>query len=502
MFTFIRALINRTTMYRLVLYYLLVLFVVALVASAASVLPFTPVALLWSFLVFSIVAWLANELIAWFFGAITNTESFFITALILVLIVPPVTFSNTIGTFDIALISLFAVVSKFIFTFGKKHIFNPAAVAVVLSSLLLGVSATWWVGGNVYLLPFVVIGGLIVVYKIRRFDVILAFFGIALTTIAFTALNPTYTLFETLLRSSIFFLAFAMLTEPLTMPPTRTLRIVYGGIVGFLFAPAIHFGSFYLTPEIGLIIGNLFSYVVSPKGHHLFTLIARKRLARGIYEFVFRPDRPFHHLSGQYLEWTLSAVPFDSRGNRRFFTISSAPEDKHVTLGVRFYDEPSGFKRTLAGLPMGGVISVNSLGGDFTLPKNKKRKVAFIAGGIGVTPFASMARHMVRTSDARDAVLLYSSKTAEEVAYQGDFSEASRHGLRTVFILSNEKPLLPGVLYGFIDASLIAKEIPDYAERLFYVSGPPQMVNVIKAHLKMLGISRFSIKTDYFPGLA
>ena len=489
-------------MYRLVLYYLLVLFVAALFYSISGVLPHSPNALLWSVLVLMLSAWLVNELFAWAFGAVTNIESVFITPLILVLILPPVMFSDFTGSVALAVIAAWAMASKYLLAIGKKHLFNPAALAVVLSTYLIGVTPNWWVAGNIPLLPFIFIGGIMVVHKLRKSDLVFAFGAAVAAVVAFTSPNPVSGVQALFLHSSLFFFAFVMLTEPLTMPPTRMLRIAYGVLVGVLFAPATHFGSLYFSPELALIAGNLFVYFASPKGRYMLSFVERRPLASGIYEYLFRSDRPLRFKPGQYLEWTLGSVPSDARGNRRFFTIASAPEDALVALGVRFYDKPSGFKRTLAELPVGAQISVASLAGDFTMPKDTKKKLAFLAGGIGVTPFASQARHSVATGESRDAVLLYSSKTAPEIAYQDVFANAARVGWRTVYALSDEVPTLPGSHHGFIDAELIKREVPDYPERLFYISGPPGMVNAMKRMLLDIGVSRFNIKTDFFPGLA
>lgn len=498
----ILSFIDRTTMYRLVLYYLAMLVVAATFFGAIGVLSVAPLSVLWSVIVLGASTWLANELFAWIFGVETNHESFLITALILALILPPSAFGNMLGTADLAVIGVWAMASKYIFSIGKKHLFNPAAVAVVVSSFVL-FPPTWWVGGNLALLPFVFLGGLAVAHKIRRFDTVLTFFAVALVVGALTALDPLGSIQASVLNSSMFFLAFTMLTEPLTMPPTRGLRIMYAAIVGLFFPPYVHLWSFYFSPELALVIGNVFSYFVSPKGRYVLTLVARRKLADGIYEFVFRPDRVLAHEPGQYIEWTLGKnVPFDNRGNRRYFTIASAPEDDNVSLGVRFYPSPSGFKRGLANMKAGDTIHVGSLAGDFTLPKDTSKKLAFIAGGIGVTPFASMARHMISAQDARDAVLLYSSKSANEIAYQGDFAQAAAHGLRTVYTLSDDVPQLPGARQGVITPQMIAEEVPDYKERTFYVSGPPGMVSAMRKNLRALGVSRFNIKTDYFPGLA
>lgn len=485
-----KSFIDRTTMYRLMLYYLLALFVAALVASAAGTFSFSPVALLWSAVVLTISAWLVNKLFARLFCAVTNMESIFITALILALIMPPVAFTDVVGSVTLTVVASLAVASKYILAIGKKHLFNPAALAVVLSAFLLGTPATWWVAGNTTLLPFVVIGGLIVVYKLRKFDLILAFGISAIVVVALISSNPIAGIEATLLYSVLFFFAFAMLTEPQTMPNTRILRIVYGTLVGILFIWAPSVGSFYFSPELSLVAGNLFAYFVSPKGRYVLSLVEKRPIATGVYEFIFRSDRPLRFKPGQYLEWTLGNVPLDNRGNRRFFTIASAPEQTILALGTRFPDEPSAFKSTLSKLPVGAVISASSLGGDFTMPRNVDRKLAFLAGGIGVTPFASMARHCIASGESRDAILLYSIKTASEVAYQDVFSQAGRVGWRTVYRV------------GIIDAELIKQEVPDYAERLFYISGPSGMVDAMKRMLLTLGISRFNIKTDFFPGLA
>ena len=101
-----------------------------------------------------------------------------------------------------------------------------------------------------------------------------------------------------------------------------------------------------------------------------------------------------------------------------------------------------------------------------------------------------MARHSIASGESRDAVLLYSSKTENEVAYKDVFTNASRCGWRTVYRI------------GAIDPELIKREVSDYSERIFYISGPPGMVNAMKSMLIGLGVSRFNIKIDFFHGLA
>ena len=78
-----------------------------------------------------------------------------------------------------------------------------------------------------------------------------------------------------------------MITEPLTTPPTRARRIAYGALVGVLFAPAIHLGPIYSTPELALVVGNIFSYAVSPKRKYALALTSKTKIADDTYDFAF-----------------------------------------------------------------------------------------------------------------------------------------------------------------------------------------------------------------------
>ncbi len=485
--------LNKVTMYRLVLYYLAALIIAASFLSFFGLLSFNPANLAFSTLLILGTCWLVNTIFSKGFGAATNVESVWITGLILALIISPVTPTNYAGVGFLIFASAWAMASKYIFALGKRHIFNPAAFGVALSALVIGQSATWWVGSSL-LMPLVVIGGVLVVRKLRRFDLVIAFAIVALATTVLTAGNSGFLtpISETFLHSAFFFLGLVMLTEPLTMPPNRWLRIAYGALVGFLFAPNIHFGSLYLTPELALLVGNLFAYVVSPKGRLMLSLTSRRMIGTDTYEFSFTPDKPLSFRAGQYLEWTLPHKNPDSRGNRRFFTIASAPSDLVVNLGVKFYEPASSFKRALAAMQRGDVLSAAHLSGDFVLPRNAKRKLAFIAGGIGVTPFRSMVGEMLATKDKRNAVLFYATKTAEEIAYKEIFDRAQLElGMKTVYAT--------GVR---LDGALIAREVPDYAERTFYISGPRGMVEVFRKTLRALGVPWWRVKVDYFPGFA
>jgi glycine betaine catabolism B len=505
MITFVDRFLNHTTMYRLVLYYVVALLLAAFGLGFFGLVPHDPANLALSVLVITAVCWVVNQVFAFVLRVPANTESIYITAFILALIMPPVAASDGVGLSGLALAAGAAIASKFLLAVYRKHMFNPVAVGVVASYFLLDQPATWWVGGNLELMPIVVIGGLLILRKVQRFEMFSVY---VLANLVVSALTNTPDMYseafsQTFLYSPLLFAGFAMLTEPLTAPASLWPSLAFGAIVGAISTPNIHIGEFYFTPEMAFILGNLWAWIVSPKFRLKLTLDRIEKQAAGCFDYVFKPSRPFSFSAGQYLDWTMKVRSPDNRGNRRSFTIASAPSENELRLGVKFYANPSAFKNSLLAMKPGDSVFASQLAGEFTLPKNPDEKLAFIAGGIGVTPFRSMVQHMVDQRDSRSAVLLYGNNTASEIAYADIFNRAEREiGLRTVYAVANDAVPSANMHVGFIDAALIKREMPDYNERLFYISGPRAMVVKFQNTLSELGVAKTRIKTDFFPGFA
>lgn len=502
---YIDAFLNRITMYKLVLYYLCVLFVVALIECFFGILPYNPLYLLFSAAVLLIISWIVNYTCARIWHIPTNTESAYITALIITLIMTPT--SPAASFFVLVWAAVLSQVSKYILSISGKHLFNPVAIGVASIALLFNSYASWWVGGTLVLMPVVILGGLLIVRKIHRFDMVLTYIATAIIVgIVPTVLDggniATFTL-RLVEHTPIFFFACVMLTEPLTTPPRRAARVVYGAIVAGLATPWVHFWSFAFTPETALLAGNVFSYLTSSPFKKLATLTQINALAHETYEYVFDAHATF--IPGQYAEWTLNTKFDDSRGNRRYFTIASSPTESALRIGVKIYDKPSAYKQSLVDLKVGDTVLVGSIAGDFTMPRDTKRKLVFIAGGIGITPFRSMIQYLIDIEETRDIVLLYSNRNEHEIAYRDIFDATTQTNplLRIVYTLTNTD--IPSKWDGeraLIDRQFIIRTVPDYTERTFMISGPQQMVSACKSELLALAVSHTHIKTDYFPGFA
>jgi ferredoxin-NADP reductase/Na+-translocating ferredoxin:NAD+ oxidoreductase RnfD subunit len=506
----IDSLLDRLTMYRLTLYSLIALVGLGFVLSLFGLVPARPEAIASTTAILLAVCLGANAIFSRVWRVRSNPESSLITALILALVVDPVfPPANPRGAVVVALAAAVGIASKYLLAFRRQHLFNPAAVAALFSGLAFGAFASWWVGGT-YMLPLVLLGGALLARKVRRFRLLGVFLGeFVLFMVILSLVNGLgpdmilQSMFFVLGQSAVVFFAAVMLTEPMTSPKRFSLQALYAGIVAFLYQPQLAILGHNLTPEQALVVGNLFSFLVSPSYKIRLEMKEQRHIGSEIVSFSFPRPAWFHHRPGQYMEWSLPLPRSDSRGTRRYFSIASSPTEDEIMIAARFPAPASKFKEALLETSPGSVITAGELAGDFTLPQDPRKPLAFIAGGIGITPFRSMLKYLSDRIEKRDIVLLYSAGREEQVVFQ-DVLEKARCtlGVNVTVTLTDQERIRAGWTgkRGQIDAAMIREVIPDASRRLFLVSGPPGMVSSARSALHSAGVRRSAIRTDYFPG--
>lgn len=483
--------LNGITMYRLVLYGLAVMAFAAFLFSALGMLGMGILGMAATLAVLFAACYATNALFSWALRVPANAESTAITALILFLLFSAPSSPREWGALVLA--AIIAVASKYLIAPLGKHVFNPAAIGAVVVYALGLSGATWWVATPT-MLPIVAVIGFLITRKTRRESTVLTFLGAALVSITIfnaTSIRELPGLWkEVLLSWPVIFFATVMLTEPVTMPPRRALRLTYAILTGILTGIQFPMWHFAFTPELALIVANVFSFVSGYKRRLTLTLRDKHPIAKDVWEFVFDPSARVTFDAGQYMEFTLPHHS-DIRGNRRYFTVASSPTETELRLGVKTYTPSSSYKQAMMAMRPGDTLLAGQVAGDFTLPDDPQVPLAFIAGGIGITPFRSMAKYLTDLGQRRDVIILYAARAEEEVAYRDVFLEAENVGIRTIYVLGQR-----------IDEDLLRREVPDFTERTFYISGPDAMVSTYRALLKALRIKTSRIKTDYFPGLA
>ncbi|MCU1425194.1 MAG: hypothetical protein JWM51_1485 [Microbacteriaceae bacterium] len=491
--------IGRVTMYRLVLLVLVAIAAAAVALSLVGALAFPVRDLLATGVVAVGASYLTSRVFALAFRTKPHPESSLITGLLLFFLFYPSTAASDLAS--VALAATIASSSKYLFAVRARHIFNPAAIGALAVSLLQLNAAVWWVATGA-LLPLTAIGAFLVLYRSRRLAVGVTFVVIAAVIgaarIAALGTDPIAALASALTSFPLVFLAGFMLSEPLTLPPRRWQQLTVAALVAVLFSVPFQLGPVFSSPELALVAGNAVAFAFGQRRGIRLDYLGKRRLTPTAWELAFAPHAPVGFRPGQYLELT---VPHraDFRGMRRTFSISSAPAPEGpITVAMTVPDRSSSFKRALLELEPGTRVTATGIGGDFTLPTDATVPLLLVAGGIGITPFASQLAHLAASGEPRDVVVVYAVRDTAELGY-AELLESS--GARVVLV-SRERPAALPANWEWagirLTGDLLREAVPDLARRRAYVSGSPGFVSDIRNALKRSGVRR--ILTDSFSG--
>lgn len=491
--------LNRLSMYRLVSLALTGLWVVSIIFSFGGLVASSPDALIVSGLTAIIVSYVANRVFGYLFGVRPHGESAFISALIIFFIFTPILDGRTL--FTLAIICGVAMASKYLIVWRGRHIVNPVAIAAVFGSLSGIDYASWWIG-TPSMLPFVATFALLILYKTRRLIFGGIFLAVAVVVTVATMMARGATLgvsLGLLLSWPLVFMIGFMLSEPLTLPPKAKQQYALAVIVALLATLPLRVGTFSISLVLAIVIGNVIAATLSRRRHIALTLTERHSLTPTTDELVFTSNVPLAFEPGQYLELSLPHSHSDCRGMRRSFSITSAPGEHEVRLGIKFYEPASSFKALLRQLSPGSHLTATGTAGSFTLPRVNATPLLFVAGGIGITPFISQLQDLMKRREQRDIILIYSISSPTELAYR-DILEAA--GVKVIIVTRGEIPHLPAGWYHINDSSMshdtFMKLTPQITGRHTYISGPPLMIRAYKRLLQGSGVRH--ITTDYFTG--
>jgi ferredoxin-NADP reductase len=211
-----------------------------------------------------------------------------------------------------------------------------------------------------------------------------------------------------------------------------------------------------------------------------------------IRTFRFQTAAPLDHIAGQFLEMTLPHPQPDSRGTMRQFTISSSPSEPELAITVNFARAHSSYKQALRQLQPGAEAMVSEPLGDFVLPLDESTPLIWAAGGIGITPFRSIAKWLVDNGQTREITMFHSVRNRDEALF-AELMHQAGVGRRQVITTSDAAQTR-------LQAATILPTINQQAEALVYISGPQAMVEALVRDLRQHGVDHQRIITDAFLG--
>jgi ferredoxin-NADP reductase len=228
---------------------------------------------------------------------------------------------------------------------------------------------------------------------------------------------------------------------------------------------------------------------------HAVTYLGTTLEVPGVATFMFSRPEGYGFDPGQFLSLTL-----DTREaiQTKHFTICSAPGDPGLAITTRLTG--SAFKDALLALQPGNTVTVTSPRGTMTLRRDDT-KVAFLVGGIGVTPARCILRDAVQRGVGPTFLVFYGNLDQDSIPFKAEFEgyEREHREISFVNVLAEPKPGWTGET-GFITAEIVRRHTDPLDGWHWVVAGPPAMVDAMKRVLSELDVPAERVSMELFAG--
>jgi len=226
---------------------------------------------------------------------------------------------------------------------------------------------------------------------------------------------------------------------------------------------------------------------------HDVRLLGRAQVADGTLEFRLSRPPGFEFRAGQSVSLALLDPPRVPSSAQRTLSLASAPGDPDLAVATRMR-EGSAYKRALGALGVGSGLRLRGPRGAMTLHEDASRPAVFVAGGIGITPFMSMLRQAARERSTRPLQLAYANRGRGDAPYLAEL-EALAHKLPRFRLLAHMTDA-----QGRLDAGVLARFAGDASAPVYYLAGPPAMVDAMKSALRELRVADVDVRSEQFYG--
>lgn len=213
---------------------------------------------------------------------------------------------------------------------------------------------------------------------------------------------------------------------------------------------------------------------------------------------------------GQHLTFKFQ-VPKETKSVNRCYSISDGPDSRHYRITVKRVPPPreSDFPPGKASnyindeVSQGDIIDVKAPKGSFFLDLSERGPVVLIGGGVGITPFLSMLAALGEQGFPRETWLFYGVRNPAEQVEKERLDKLS-HQFENFHlnIVYSDVPVentqsVSGYHSGHCSIDLLKESLPSN-NYVFYICGPPPMMNAIMPALLDWGVPKHNIRFEAF----
>jgi len=204
---------------------------------------------------------------------------------------------------------------------------------------------------------------------------------------------------------------------------------------------------------------------------------------------------PLRAKPGQFLtfDWVV-----DGQKLPRSYSISSSPLDAgYIEVTVKEQGKVSSFLNHNA--KEGLTVQAHGPFGQFYFDEKRHRRVAFFAGGSGITPIMSMLRYITVAAPDTEVTLFYAVRTERDVIFERDLEDLKNHlpRFRCIMIASRPGWEWTGAR-GHVDRALIEQHLSRFEDQTFLLCGPTKFMATVKRALMSLDVHTAQILQERF----
>jgi ferredoxin-NADP reductase len=220
---------------------------------------------------------------------------------------------------------------------------------------------------------------------------------------------------------------------------------------------------------------------------HIVKIESIDNITHDVLRIVTEKPMRYTYTPGQATEISINKEGWKDKKNP--FTFTGLPQDNYLEFIIKTYPSHEGMTNELLHLKTNDELIIHEVFGSISY----KGEGVFIAGGAGVTPFISIFRDLESKQEIGNNKLLFANKTKDDIILEEEFVKLL--GNNFVTILSDEK--LPSHAHGYITKDFIQANSGGI-NKLFYLCGPPPMMEAIEKQLSDLDVADESIIKEVF----
>ena len=232
-------------------------------------------------------------------------------------------------------------------------------------------------------------------------------------------------------------------------------------------------------------------------------LKSRIEVAAGTTAFHFEKPPQFTFVPGQAGDFLLTNPPqTDKEGDKRSFSLASAPYENDLIVATRMRD--TAFKRSLETIPLGTELVLDAPWGELVLHEDTSIPAVFLTGGIGITPVRSIVLQATRDKLNQKLVLFYANRRPEDAAFLDELQQAEKENPNFTLVATMTKMAGSSKPWqgetSLIDQAMLKRHLKDITVPIYYISGPPEMVDAMQKMLSSADVKSGNVRAEEFSG--